>query len=116
MKERNPKLALLERIVEREQERLFRFACLRTGSRADAEDIVQEVLLRLFRSECDLTRIDDVERYLWRAIANRCTDFHRRRRFRSLAPERIAEQPEEAPDPELLEESRRIARLLDTLP
>ncbi|MDE7069389.1 MAG: RNA polymerase sigma factor, partial [Alistipes sp.] len=45
MKERNPKLALLERIVEREQERLFRFACLRTGSRADAEDIVQEVLL-----------------------------------------------------------------------
>ena len=34
--------------------------------------IVQDVLLRLFHSDCNLDRIDDVERYLWRAIANRC--------------------------------------------
>lgn len=115
MKEHHPKIELLERIVEREQDRLFRFASLRTGSRADAEDIVQEVLLRLFRSECDLARIDDVERYLWRAIANRCTDFHRHHRP-NLPAERIADLPEEAPDAELHEELRRIVPLLETLP
>lgn len=66
------KLKLLERIVDRRQDSLYRFAYIRTGSQADAEDIVQDVLLRLFHSDCNLDRIDDVERYLWRAIANRC--------------------------------------------
>ena len=66
------KLKLLERIVDRRQDSLYRFAYFRTGSQADAEDIVQDVLLRLFHSDCNLDRIDDVERYLWWAIANRC--------------------------------------------
>lgn len=74
------KLKLLERIVDRRQDSLYRFAYIRTGSQADAEDIVQDVLLRLFHSDCNLDRIDDVERYLWRAIANRCCDYHRHRR------------------------------------
>lgn len=60
------KLKLLERIVDRRQDSLYRFAYFRTGSQADAEDIVQDVLLRLFHSDCNLDRIDDVERYLWR--------------------------------------------------
>ena len=39
------KLKLLERIVDRRQDSLYRFAYFRTGSQADAEDIVQDVLL-----------------------------------------------------------------------
>lgn len=78
------KLKLLERIVDRRQDSLYRFAYIRTGSQADAEDIVQDVLLRLFHSDCNLDRIDDVERYLWRAIANRCCDYHRHRRNATL--------------------------------
>lgn len=80
------KLKLLERIVDRRQDSLYRFAYFRTGSQADAEDIVQDVLLRLFHSDCNLDRIDDVERYLWRAIANRCCDYHRHRRMRRCRP------------------------------
>ena len=53
------KLKLLERIVDRRQDSLYRFAYFRTGSQADAEDIVQDVLLRLFHSDCNLDRIDD---------------------------------------------------------
>lgn len=45
------KLKLLERIVDRRQDSLYRFAYFRTGSQADAEDIVQDVLLRLFHEE-----------------------------------------------------------------
>lgn len=84
------KLKLLERIVDRRQDSLYRFAYFRTGSQADAEDIVQDVLLRLFHSDCNLDRIDDVERYLWRAIANRCCDYHRHRRNATLPTERAA--------------------------
>ena len=109
------KLKLLERIVDRRQDSLYRFAYFRTGSQADAEDIVQDVLLRLFHSDCNLNRIDDVERYLWRAIANRCCGYHRHRRNATLPTERaaLADEPGEQ---ELREEYERIAGLLALLP
>lgn len=92
------KLKLLERIVDRRQDSLYRFAYFRTGSQADAEDIVQDVLLRLFHSDCNLDRIDDVERYLWRAIANRCCDYHRHRRNATLPTERAAALADDSGD------------------
>lgn len=111
------KLKLLERIVDRRQDSLYRFAYIRTGSQADAEDIVQDVLLRLFHSDCNLDRIDDVERYLWRAIANRCCDYHRHRRNATLpTTERAAALADDSGDQELREEYERIAGLLATLP
>lgn len=110
------KLKLLERIVDRRQDSLYRFAYIRTGSQADAEDIVQDVLLRLFHSDCNLDRIDDVERYLWRAIANRCCDYHRHRRNATLPTERAAALADDSGDQELREEYERIAGLLATLP
>lgn len=116
MQENLPKLRLLEQIVERQQGRLFRFAYFRTGSRADAEDIVQEVLLRLFRSECDLSHVEDVEHYLMRAIANRCCDYHRRRHEATLPAEKAAALPDTPDDEALSDEYAQIARLLETLP
>lgn len=109
------KLERLEAIIDRRQHDMFRFAYMRTGSRADAEDIVQEVFLRLFRSEEDLSRIDDVERYLWRSIANRCRDFHRRRRRTDVSAEQ-ADDIAEPDDREMHDEYLRIERLLAGLP
>ena len=100
------KLKLLERIVDRRQDSLYRFAYIRTGSQADAEDIVQDVLLRLFHSDCNL----------WRAIANRCCDYHRHRRNATLPTERAAALADDSGDQELREEYERIAGLLATLP
>lgn len=108
------KLKLLERIVDRRQDSLYRFAYIRTGSQADAEDIVQDVLLRLFHSDCNLDRIDDVERYLWRAIANRCCDYHRHRRNATLPTERAAALADDSGDQELREEYERIAEITGT--
>ena len=48
----------LERIISLKQDWLFRFAYLRVGSREDAEDIVQDVLLRLYRSKEQLTNVE----------------------------------------------------------
>ena len=42
-------LMKLERIVEERQDWLFRFAYMRIGIREDAEDVVQEALLNVFR-------------------------------------------------------------------
>lgn len=115
---RQTKLERLEAIIDRRQHDMFRFAYMRTGSRADAEDIVQEVFLRLFRSEEDLSRIDDVERYLWRSIANRCRDFHRRRRRTDVSAEQ-AEQAGDIAEPDdrdMHDEYLRIERLLAGLP
>ena len=97
-------------------ERLYLYALGFVGNRAEAEDIVQDVLLRLFHSDCNLDRIDDVERYLWRAIANRCCDYHRHRRNATLPTERAAALADDSGDQELREEYERIAGLLATLP
>ena len=113
--ENNPtKTEQLEQIVARHQDRLFRFAYFRTGSRPEAEDIVQEVLLKLFRSGTVLDAVENVESYLLRAIANRCCDYHRRKR--PTVPLEKAGRIT-APDDEPLEREReRIDALLENLP
>ena len=65
-------LAELERIVAERQDWLFRFAYMRIGIREDAEDIVQEVLLSVFRRLREKTHLDSVEQYVIRAVSNAC--------------------------------------------
>ena len=69
----------LERIVTERQDWLFRFAYMRIGIREDAEDVVQEVLLGVFRRLREKTRVDNMEQYVIRAISNACTDYFRRK-------------------------------------
>ena len=64
------RLRELEKIVRKEQDRLFRFAYMRIGNRADAEDILQDVFLKLFRSEESLRQISNLEHYLIRSVGN----------------------------------------------
>ena len=69
----------LERIVAKRQDWLFRFAYMRIGIREDAEDVVQEVLLSVFRRLREKTQMDNVEQYVIRAISNACTDYFRKK-------------------------------------
>ena len=108
----------LERIISLKQDWLFRFAYLRVGRREDAEDIVQDVLLRLYRSKEQLTNVEKVEQYLIRAISNACIDYSRRRPpilMTSLeGAAQIAEDSEA--DKEIRDEYERINRLLQIIP
>lgn len=89
---------------------LYRFAALRTGSRSDAEDIVQEAFLRLLTARGEITHL---RAYLYRCVANACCDRKRRHAvFEPLGPQLPADDGE-AP---LREEAERIAALLDRLP
>ena len=69
----------LEWIVTERQDWLFRFAYMRIGIREDAEDLVQEVLLGVFRRLKEKTRVDNMEQYIIRAISNACTDYFRKK-------------------------------------
>jgi RNA polymerase sigma-70 factor (ECF subfamily) len=54
-------------------DKLFRLALSITGSKEDAEDVVQDVLLQLLKKD-DWENIDNVEAYCFRATRNRALD------------------------------------------
>jgi len=106
----------LERIVDERQDWLFRFAYMRIGIREDAEDVVQEVLLSVFRRLREKSSMDNVEQYLIRAINNACTDYQRRKPLRVVPLEMAANVAIGESDQQIHEEFIRINRLLDSLP
>ena len=54
-------------------DKLFRLALSITGNKEDAEDIVQDVLLHIWRKE-DWEKIDNIEAYCFRSTRNRALD------------------------------------------
>ena len=105
----------LESIIVREQDMLFRFAYMRVGRRADAEDIVQDIFLKLFRSSESLSSVRNVKHYLIRSISNACKDFHRRKQ--DILPLEKAEREMVSDDDlKMYEEYLRITALARTLP
>ena len=110
------RLQELEALVAREQDRLFRFAYLRVGNRADAEDIVQEVFLKLYRSEERLHRVRQMEHYLLRAVNNACRDFHRKRQYHLIPLDEAGQLPACEEDKLMHENYLRISKVMETLP
>ncbi len=118
------------RLVEvfgRDRRRLTRFVQTRLFGDAgdEAEDIVSDVVLRLFERADVLAQVEDVTAYLYRALAHAVTDLFRRRRTSPLAPapsEEDGMEPEyadPAADPERSfaqgEQRERIGRALARL-
>lgn len=109
------RLVELETVIVREQDMLFRFAYMRVGNRADSEDIVQDVFLKLFRSSENLMSVRNVKHYLIRSISNACMDFHRRRQD-TLPLEKADKEAVPDEDVKMYEEYLRITALARTLP
>lgn len=106
----------LERIVAKRQDWLFRFAYMRIGIREDAEDVVQEVLLSVFRRLREKEQMDNVEQYVIRAISNACTDYFRRKSPKVVMLDKAKEVAVNEGDRQIHEEFLRVNRLLDALP
>ena len=115
-KEAEQILTELERIVVERQDWLFRFAYMRIGIREDAEDVVQESLLSVFRRLREQTGIGNVEQYVIRAVSNACTDYFRRKPMQVVTLDKAGQVSVGEADSQIHEEFVRICRLLDTLP
>jgi RNA polymerase sigma-70 factor (ECF subfamily) len=72
-------VAEFDALIEATQHRLIRFAFCRLHSQADAEDVVQDVLVQAFRDRERHRNVDNVVAFLFRTVANRATDVLRKR-------------------------------------
>ena len=106
---------MLEAVIEQNQDYLFRFAFFRIGNREEAEDILQEVFLKLFEHDFEIENDESMRMYLYRMVYNSCNDWHRRKHQESIPIEQV--QIAEDEDERILQdEYKRIWKLLSALP
>jgi RNA polymerase sigma-70 factor (ECF subfamily) len=93
-------------LVERHRSMVYRVAYQFAGNHHDAEDIAQEVFIKVYRSLDKFRQDAQLTSWLYRIAMNACID-HRRRHvpansapFGDEAEQRLLNTPEEAPGPE----------------
>jgi RNA polymerase sigma-70 factor (ECF subfamily) len=96
-------------LVERHRSMVYRVAYQFAGNHHDAEDIAQEVFIKVYRSLDRFRQDAQLTSWLYRIAMNACIDFRRRQSPVTSAPsaacreeaERLLlDTPEERPDPE----------------
>ena len=104
-----------EDLVRQHQRMVFSIAFHFLRDRATAEEVAQDVFLRLHRHLDSIGGSEGVVFWLRRVTSNRCIDYARQRRFRFVSFDGTPEPAVEAQtrDPLL---SRRLRRLVASLP
>ncbi len=108
--------AEVEAIITAEMQSLYRYACYRLGEREAAQDVIQELYLKLHERE--LGEVRNVRCYLYRALSNSCTQHLRERRkleYVDVTALRDLQSEDLAPA-DFEQEQALIARLLAALP
>ncbi|MDJ0780473.1 MAG: RNA polymerase sigma factor [Desulfosarcinaceae bacterium] len=72
------------RLVDRHQAALFRLVIVRTRSRMDAEDIVQDVFFKAYAKLDRLKRNAAFRSWLYQIALNKIRDYYRRRKVRAI--------------------------------
>ena len=80
----------LEALWEQYCHRLLAFIRRRVSDEADAEDILQEVFIRIHRSLCCSEDWNKPESWIYRIVRNLIIDYYRRRRETVEIPEDLA--------------------------
>ena len=70
--------ATFERLLRPHLNRLYRFAYRLTGSKAEAEDLFQDVLVKLFGKLDDLVKVEEPGSWICRVLYNHFIDNRRR--------------------------------------
>src|ERR687892_2914867 len=93
-------------LVEQHRSMVYRVAHQFAGNHHDAEDIAQEVFIKVYRSLDRFRQDAQLTSWLYRIAMNACID-HRRRHssagsaaFGEEAEQKLRNTPEETPDPE----------------
>lgn len=109
-----------QRLVEQHRSMVYRMAYQFAGNHHDAEDIAQEVFIKVYRSLDRFRQDAQLSSWLYRIVMNACID-HRRRRPAGGAPssapepvERLLNRPEVAPGPEARAYAGEIGAVLQS--
>ena len=94
----------VEFLYHRYRELVYRLALRYGGSSAWAEDVTQEVFIRLFDVVDELQALEGLESWFYRVTSNRCLNRLRRERLRNSGPVRwlLGRRTAEPLDPERL--------------
>jgi RNA polymerase sigma-70 factor (ECF subfamily) len=107
-------------LVERHRAMVYRVAFQFAGNHYDAEDIAQEVFIKVYRSLDRFRQDAQLTSWMYRIVMNACIDHRRRHRLGSNAAaygeeaeERMLNAPEETPGPEERAYAGEIGQVLE---
>lgn len=103
----------IEQLFEQHHRQVFRSAYRITGNAADAEDVLQQVFLRLLRRGAGSEPIENSEAYLKRAAINASLDSVRSRQASRSVPLETSPPGKEEPRAPLRESLRRALASLN---
>ncbi len=114
-------LAELREFVKKNQNRLVRHAFFRLGSREEAEDVVQEVMIRMYQQKERMQHIEQATSYVFRMVFNTCLDRLRkknRNNFEQMNGKETLMPDSSNRETEIIarEEFLRVNQLLNSIP
>jgi RNA polymerase sigma-70 factor, ECF subfamily len=98
--------AAFQALVERHRSMVYRVAYQFAGNHHDAEDIAQEVFIKVYRSLGRFRQDAQLSSWMYRIVMNACIDHRRRHSPAAAAPfgeeaeRKMLNTPEDAPGPE----------------
>jgi RNA polymerase sigma-70 factor (ECF subfamily) len=107
-------------LVERHRSMVYRVAYQFAGNHHDAEDIAQEVFIKVYRSLDRFRQDAQLTSWMYRIVMNACIDHRRRQRpavaapFGEEAEQRMLNTPEERPDPEERAYAGELGQVLES--
>lgn len=107
-------------LVERHRAMVYRVAYQFAGNHHDAEDIAQEVFLKVFRSLDRFRQDAQLSSWMYRIAMNACIDHRRRHSPAGAAPfgeeaeRKMLNTPEEEPGPEERAYAGELGQLLES--
>lgn len=108
---------MLGNVIEANLNYLVRFATIRIGSKADAEDVVHEAVRRFLETDISKIKQESIRMYLFRIVYNLCKDFYLTGQSVRPLTDADDEIPDTSNDDDLdLEEIERLKSLLGNLP
>jgi RNA polymerase sigma factor (sigma-70 family) len=109
---RDGDLSSLGLLFERHHAGLFGFLSRMTGDRSAAEDLVQEVFVRILKYKATYRDGGSFETWLFRIARNARIDYFRKRRLVEPVPDERLDGPSDSPGPAYrLEREREVDRL-----
>jgi len=107
-------------LVERHRSMVYRVAYQFAGSHHDAEDIAQEVFIKVYRSLDRFRQDSQLSSWMYRIVMNACIDHRRRHSPAGAAPfgeeaeQKMLNTPESRPDPEDHAYAEELGQVLET--